>query len=196
MAKTDISAKKSPDVITLAKALISRPSVTPADAGAMDVVQRALEGLGFTCTRLTFDDIENLYARRGTQSPNLCFAGHTDVVPSGARNLWKYDPFGAEVHDGALIGRGAVDMKGAIAAWIAAVARLDQHEGSLSFLIIGDEEGDAINGTKKVVEHLKATGEVIDHCIVGEPTSVERLGDMIKVGRRGSLNATFTVIGK
>jgi succinyl-diaminopimelate desuccinylase len=196
MAKTDISAKKSPDVITLAKALISRPSVTPADAGAMDVVQRALEGLGFTCTRLTFDDIENLYARRGTQSPNLCFAGHTDVVPSGARNLWKYDPFGAEVHDGALIGRGAVDMKGAIAAWIAAVARLDQHEGSLSFLITGDEEGDAINGTKKVVEHLKATGEVIDHCIVGEPTSVERLGDMIKVGRRGSLNATFTVIGK
>lgn len=196
MANTEFPAKKMFDSVTLAQALISRPSVTPADAGAMDTVQRALEALGFTCTRLSFDDIENLYARRGESSPNLCFAGHTDVVPSGMRDLWKYDPFGAEIHDGYLIGRGAVDMKGAIAAWIAAVSRITDHSGSLSFLITGDEEGDAVNGTKKVVEYLKAKGEVIDHCIVGEPTSVARLGDMIKVGRRGSINATFTVTGK
>ena len=196
MANTEISAKKSLDPIALAQALIARPSVTPADAGAMDTVQRALEGLGFACTRLRFGDIENLYARRGTASPNLCFAGHTDVVPSGARDLWKYDPFGAEIHGGLLIGRGAVDMKGAIAAWIAAVSRLDALPGSLSFLITGDEEGDAVDGTKKVVDYLKDKGEVVDHCIVGEPTSVARLGDMIKIGRRGSLNAVVTVTGR
>ena len=192
MANTD---KNGLDVVKLTQALISRPSVTPADAGAMDLVESTLAALGFICTRLRFGEIENLYARRGQASPNLCFAGHTDVVPSGIRNLWRYDPFGAEIHDGALIGRGAVDMKGAVAAWIAAVSRLDA-PGSLSFLITGDEEGDATDGTRRVVEWLKDRGEVIDHCIVGEPSSAGQLGDMIKVGRRGSINALFTVTGK
>jgi succinyl-diaminopimelate desuccinylase len=191
---------KNLDVVQLTQALITRPSVTPADAGAMNTVQQVLESLGFTCTRLKFGDIENLYARRGTTSPNLCFAGHTDVVPTGTRNLWRYDPFGAEIHDGVVIGRGAVDMKGGIAAWIAAVSRYaDQAEsrkGSLSFLITGDEEGVATDGTVRVVEWLKAQGEIIDHCIVGEPSSSVQLGDMIKVGRRGSVNAIFTVSGK
>lgn len=183
------------DPVALTQELIARPSVTPADAGAMDIVERHLTALGFACTRLKFGEIENLYARRGTASPNLCFAGHTDVVPGGVRSLWRYDPFGAEIHEGALIGRGAVDMKGAIAAWIAAVSRVDV-TASLSFLITGDEEGVATDGTVKVVEWLKTQGEVIDHCIVGEPSSSAQLGDMIKVGRRGSVNATFTVTGK
>ena len=187
---------KNLDVVQLTQALITRPSVTPADAGAMDTVQRVLEDLGFDCTRLTFNGIENLYARRGTASPNLCFAGHTDVVPVGVRNLWRYDPFGAEIHDGAVIGRGAVDMKGGIAAWIAAVSRHPDRAGSLSFLITGDEEGVATDGTVRVVQWLKDRGEVINHCIVGEPSSSAQLGDMIKVGRRGSVNATFTVNGK
>jgi succinyl-diaminopimelate desuccinylase len=184
------------DVVALTQALIRRPSVTPADEGAMDVVEKKLAGLGFDCTRLKFGEIENLYARRGTAGPNLCFAGHTDVVPGGVRSLWRYDPFGAELHDGAVIGRGAVDMKGAIAAWIAAIADVGEVPGSLSFLITGDEEGVATDGTVKVVEWLKSRGEHIDHCIVGEPSSSAQLGDMIKVGRRGSINATFTVTGK
>ncbi len=182
-----MTAQKPLDPVTLTQALIARPSVTPADAGAMDIVQTALEGLGFACERLKFGAIENLYARRGTAAPNLCFAGHTDVVPGGVRSLWRYDPFGAEIHDGAIIGRGAVDMKGGIAAWIAAVSRHASLPGSLSFLITGDEEGEAIDGTRKVVEWLRARGEVIDHCIVGEPSSSVHLGDMIKVGRRGSI---------
>ncbi|HTM80895.1 succinyl-diaminopimelate desuccinylase [Asticcacaulis sp.] len=190
------NAPKNLDVVHLTQALISRPSVTPADAGAMDTVQHMLEDLGFTCHRLKFGDIENLYARRGTTSPNLCFAGHTDVVPTGVRNLWRYDPFGAEIHDGAVIGRGAVDMKGGIAAWIAAVSRHADQAGSLSFLITGDEEGVATDGTIRVVQWLKAQSEVIDHCIVGEPSSSAQLGDMIKVGRRGSVNATFTITGR
>jgi len=188
--------KQDINVVDLTQDLIRRPSVTPADAGAMDIVQRTLEGLGFTCTRLRFGGIENLYARRGTARPNLCFAGHTDVVPQGVRELWRYDPFGAEVHDGMVIGRGAIDMKGAVAAWIAAVSRLDDVDGSLSFLITGDEEGEARDGTVRVVEWLRERGETIDHCIVGEPSSSAVLGDMIKVGRRGSINATFTVTGK
>ena len=183
------------DAVKLTQSLISRPSVTPADAGAMDVVQTALEDLGFTCTRLRFGDIENLYARRGTQAPNLCFAGHTDVVPSGVRSLWRYDPFGGEIHDATVIGRGAVDMKGAVAAWIAAVSRIEV-DGSLSFLITGDEEGDAVDGTRRVVAWLRERGEIVDHCVVGEPSSSAVLGDMIKVGRRGSINALFTVTGK
>jgi len=200
MANTAKNPAKNLDVVQFTQALITRPSVTPADAGAMDTVQRTLESLGFTCHRLKFGEIENLYARRGAASPNLCFAGHTDVVPAGVHNLWRYDPFGAEIHDGMVIGRGAVDMKGGIAAWIAAVSRhADQagsQKGSLSFLITGDEEGVATDGTVRVVEWLKARGEVIDHCIVGEPSSASQLGDMIKVGRRGSINATFTVSGK
>ncbi|WP_298324570.1 succinyl-diaminopimelate desuccinylase [Asticcacaulis sp.] len=184
------------DPVELTKALINHPSVTPVDAGAMDRVQQTLESLGFACERLKFGEIENLYARRGTASPNLCFAGHTDVVPEGALDGWRSYPFAATIENGVLTGRGAVDMKGGIAAWIAAVSRFENVPGSLSFLITGDEEGEALDGTKKVVEHLRQTGEIIDHCIVGEPTSSAVLGDMIKVGRRGSINATITVTGK
>ncbi|OYX34675.1 MAG: succinyl-diaminopimelate desuccinylase [Caulobacterales bacterium 32-69-10] len=186
------------DALELAQALIRRPSVTPADAGAMTVVEEQLTALGFTCRRMKFGDIENLYARRGTTSPNLCFAGHTDVVPVGEAGAWSHHPFAGQVHDGRLYGRGAVDMKSAIAAWIAAVAKVlskGEPEGSLSLLITGDEEGIAEHGTVKVVEALAAEGETIDHCVVGEPSSSAQLGDMIKVGRRGSLNAWITVEG-
>ena len=185
------------DVLDLARDLIRKPSVTPADEGAMDVLQRALEGLGFTCRRMRFGEIENLYARRGTARPNLCFAGHTDVVPVGDAAAWTSGPFAADINsDDILIGRGAVDMKGSIAAFVAAVSQVGETAGSLSFLITGDEEGVALDGTKKVVAALQAEGEVIDHCIVGEPSSSERLGDMIKIGRRGSVNSWITVTGK
>lgn len=186
------------DALDLARDLIRRPSVTPADLGAMDIVQQALEGLGFACRRMKFGEIENLYARRGAASPNLCFAGHTDVVPVGDAQAWTSPPFEAALADGVLIGRGAVDMKGGIAAFIAAVSAFlanNQPNGSLSFLITGDEEGMAFDGTKRVVEVLAAEGEVIDHCIVGEPSSSARLGDMIKIGRRGSINSWITVEG-
>lgn len=179
----------------------------------MDVLQRILEGLGFTCRRMPFEGpggegvharIENLYARRGTASPNLCFAGHTDVVPTGAETGWSADPFLAEVKDGILLGRGAVDMKGGIAAWVAAVSQVIAQaeaegrdlDGSLSFLITGDEEGPALHGTKRVVETLMAEGESVDACVVGEPSSQGVLGDMIKIGRRGSLNTWITVEGR
>ncbi len=187
------------DPVEFARALIRRPSVTPADGGAMDLVQAELERLGFACRRLRFGEVENLYARRGTDGPNLCYAGHTDVVPPGDPKAWRVDPFAAEVVDGVLIGRGAADMKGSIAAWIAAVARtLDSAapKGSFSLLITGDEEGRATHGTRKVVELLQAEGERIDHCLVGEPSSVKTLGDVIKVGRRGSLNVWITVEGR
>jgi len=187
------------DVVALARDLIRRPSVTPADAGAMAVLEEALAGMGFDCRRMRFGEIENLYARRGTQGPNLCFAGHTDVVPAGDAAAWRTGPFEAEVRDGVLYGRGAVDMKGAIAAFAAAVsARLEAGEpaGSLSFLITGDEEGPAIDGTGKMVALLQAQGERIDHCILGEPTSAAAVGDQIKVGRRGSLNAEIVVEGR
>ena len=203
------------DPVELTQRLIRRPSVTPADAGAMDILQEVLTGLGFTCRRMPFGPsgsevagsegrIENLYARRGTASPNLCFAGHTDVVPTGAAEGWSAGPFDAEIRDGVLYGRGAVDMKGGIAAWVAAVSRVlaqyleEEREpsGSLSFLITGDEEGPALHGTRRVVETLMAEGEVIDACVVGEPSSSRQLGDMIKIGRRGSLNTWITVHGK
>jgi succinyl-diaminopimelate desuccinylase len=195
---------------TLAAELIRRPSVTPKDEGALEIVARTLEGLGFTCHRLTFDDpgangdqadpIANLYARRGSGSPNLCFAGHTDVVPVGNAEAWSFEPFGAAVQDEVLCGRGAVDMKGAIAAFIAAAEafiakRGANFTGSISFLITGDEEGVAINGTKKVLEWLAKRGETIDACLVGEPTSATALGDMIKIGRRGSMTGRLTVEG-
>ena len=186
------------DPVALAQALIRRPSVTPADAGAMAVLEQALEGLGFACRRMRFGQIENLYARRGTAGPNLCFAGHTDVVPAGEAAAWARDPFAGEVVDGALHGRGAVDMKSAIAAFVAATAAVlaqGEPQGSLSLLITGDEEGPAEDGTVRVVQALQAEGERIDHCVVGEPTSSAELGDMIKVGRRGSLNAWITVEG-
>lgn len=184
------------DPVALAQALIRRPSVTPADEGAMDVLQRQLEALGFACRRMRFGEIENLYARRGTARPNLCFAGHTDVVPVGDDAAWTLGPFEAQIKDGVLYGRGAVDMKSAIAAFVAAVANMPRQAGSLSFLITGDEEGVAEDGTVRVVQALAAEGEVIDHCIVGEPTSASLLGDMVKIGRRGSINAWIAVDGK
>jgi succinyl-diaminopimelate desuccinylase len=186
------------DPVALTQALIRRPSVTPADAGAMDVVEAALQGLGFACRRMPFGGIENLYARHGLQGPNLCFAGHTDVVPVGDREAWSVDPFEARIEGGVLIGRGATDMKSAVAAFIAAAAgalEAGEVRGSLSLLITGDEEGHATHGTKAVVEALAAEGERIDHCLVGEPTSSARFGDMVKIGRRGSLNAYLTVEG-
>jgi succinyl-diaminopimelate desuccinylase len=178
--------------------------VTPKDEGAIGVVATALEGLGFTCHRLAFGDgaerIQNLYARRGAGRPNLCFAGHTDVVPAGAAESWSFDPFSGELRDGALCGRGAVDMKGAIAAFICAAerflaARGSDFDGSISLLITGDEEGAAVNGTRAVLDWLARRGEPLDAAIVGEPTSAAELGDMVKIGRRGSLTARLTVEG-
>src|SRR5437868_6006837 len=187
------------DPVEFTRELIRRPSVTPADAGAMDLVEQTLAGLGFSCRRMRFGDIENLYARWGEQRPNLCFAGHTDVVPVGDSAAWSAGAFEAEERDGVLIGRGAVDMKSAIAAFAAAAqsAIAKGHvRGSLSFLITGDEEGVATHGTKMVVDCLQVEDETIDHCVVGEPTSSEQFGDMVKVGRRGSINAAITVHGE
>jgi succinyl-diaminopimelate desuccinylase len=195
----------SADPLELARALIRCPSVTPRDAGALDVLEKALAGAGFECQRLTFSqagtpDVENLYARRGTSAPNFCFAGHTDVVPVGNREAWTVDPFGAEVRNGKLYGRGAADMKGAIACFAAAALRFaaahgKKLPGSVSLLITGDEEGPAVNGTVKVLRHLAERDEKIDACLVGEPTSAKRLGDTVKIGRRGSLTAHLTVHG-
>jgi len=193
------------DPVSLAAELIRRPSVTPKDEGALGIVAARLEQLAFTCHPLTFteeghDPVTNLYARWGTGPPNLCFAGHTDVVPAGGADQWSFDPFGAALRDGVLCGRGAVDMKGAIAAFIAAAERFiatrgPGFTGSISLLITGDEEGVAINGTRKVLEWLKARGEALDACVVGEPTSATELGDMIKIGRRGSMTGRLTVTG-
>nr|WP_255575324.1 succinyl-diaminopimelate desuccinylase [Caldovatus aquaticus] len=183
----------------LAQALIRCRSVTPADDGAMAMLEAALAPLGFACRRLRFGEVENLFARRGAGGPHLCFAGHTDVVPPGDAGAWTADPFGGEVRAGLLYGRGATDMKGAIAAFVAAVAdRLaarPEAPGSLSLLITGDEEGPAVDGTARVLEWMAAHGQVPDMCLVGEPTSRARLGDVIKIGRRGSLNAAITLHG-
>ncbi|HKM73972.1 MAG TPA: succinyl-diaminopimelate desuccinylase [Stellaceae bacterium] len=197
--------ERAVDPAALAAQLIRRPSVTPKDEGALDVLAATLEELGFACHRLVFggdatDPIHNLYARHGTAPPNLCFAGHTDVVPPGSCAAWSFDPFAGVVRDGELCGRGAVDMKGAIAAFIAAAQRyLDRHQagiaGSISLLITGDEEGPAVNGTRKVLDWLGERGEILDACVVGEPTSAVALGDMIKIGRRGSLTGRLTVHG-
>ncbi|MEE8516503.1 MAG: succinyl-diaminopimelate desuccinylase [Alphaproteobacteria bacterium] len=191
--------------LALAQALIRCPSVTPKDEGALDVLHHAMESLGFTCHRLTFSedgtaDIDNLYARLGDQAPNFCYAGHTDVVPVGDTASWTVDPFGAEIIDGELYGRGASDMKGGIACFVAAVAcflesRQGDFDGSISMLITGDEEGLSINGTIKVLEWLAERGEKLDVCVVGEPTNPERLGDMVKIGRRGSLVGHLTLYG-
>jgi succinyl-diaminopimelate desuccinylase len=183
------------DPVSLARELIRRPSVTPADGGAMDLVQSSLTDIGFACRRMKFGAIENLYARRGNARPNLCFAGHTDVVPPGDVDAWRHGPFEGEIENGTLHGRGAADMKSAIAAFVAAAARAGEVAGSLSLLITGDEEGIAEDGTKAVVTALQSEGEIIDHCLVGEPTSAARLGDMIKIGRRGSVSAEIVVRG-
>jgi succinyl-diaminopimelate desuccinylase len=191
------------DPLALAQALIRCPSVTPTDAGVLDVLSGALEGLGFTCHRLPFSapdtpDVDNLYARIGTGRPNFCFAGHTDVVPIGDADAWSIDPFAAAVIDGRLHGRGAVDMKAAIACFVAASGRVlaaGEPAGSISLLITNDEEGPAINGTVKVLDWLAEQGEALDACLVGEPTNPEHLGEMIKIGRRGSLSGHLTVHG-
>jgi len=192
------------DPIALTQALIRCPSVTPADAGALGVAEAALSRLGFTCRRLRFetpgtDPIDNLYARYGTSPPHLCFAGHTDVVPAGDADTWSVDPFaGMRVGD-RVIGRGAVDMKGAVAAMIAAAGQVLGRDGpfagSLSLLLTGDEEGPSVNGTVKVLQAMAAAGERWDACLVGEPTNPESLGDMIKIGRRGNFYGTLTVSG-
>ncbi|WP_372620849.1 succinyl-diaminopimelate desuccinylase [Falsiroseomonas sp.] len=186
------------DPLPLAQALIRCRSVTPADDGALAVLEAALAPLGFACHRLEFGTTPNLYARRGTAGPHLMFAGHTDVVPPG-NAPWTTDPFGAEVKEGVLHGRGATDMKGGIAAWVVAIAdvlaRRPDLPGSLSLLITGDEEGPALDGTVKVLGWLAERGELPDCCLVGEPTSKATLGDTIKVGRRGSMNAAITVHG-
>lgn len=182
----------------LAAALIQKPSVTPDDAGALDVLIAALDALGFECHDLVFESdgappVRNLYARRGRGGPNLCFAGHTDVVPVG--DGWTEAPFAGCVRDGRLFGRGAVDMKGAIAAYVAAIEEVGEVPGTLSLLITGDEEGPAIDGTVRVLEWLRNRGETLHACLVGEPTNPTRLGEMIKVGRRGSLNGRLVVHG-
>jgi succinyl-diaminopimelate desuccinylase len=185
--------------------LIRCPSVTPHDAGALDVLQNLLTAAGLNCERLVFEDlntpaIDNLFARFGTSDPHLCYAGHTDVVPVGDARDWSHPPFAAEIHDGQIYGRGATDMKGSNAAFAAAaIDFIHAHpnfEGSISFLITGDEEGPAINGTEKVLRWMKAEGHIPDHCLVGEPTCADQLGDTIKIGRRGSLSFVVTVEGK
>jgi succinyl-diaminopimelate desuccinylase len=181
------------DPLPLAQALLRCRSVTPADAGAQSVLAAALEKYGFTIKTLRFGNIENFYAERGSGGPHLCFAGHTDVVPAGQAK-WRYDPFGGIVEDGVLYGRGACDMKGAIAAFVAAA--VEPVNGVLSLLITGDEEGAAINGTAKLLEWMAANGKKPDFCIVGEPTCKVRLGDVVKIGRRGSLNARISITGR
>lgn len=194
------------DPVVLAQELIREESVTPDDGGALSLVARRLEALGFAVEIVRFDDgggpaVPNLYARLGDGAPNLCFAGHTDVVPAGERASWSHDPFAAVVEDGTLVGRGAADMKSAIAAFLVAVERTLARvgalpRGSLSLLLTGDEEGPAVNGTKRMLQHLAARGERLDYCIVGEPTCPTTLGEMIKIGRRGSLHGVIRVEGR
>jgi succinyl-diaminopimelate desuccinylase len=194
------------DPIELTRDLIRCPSVTPKDEGALGVLRRAVEPLGFACHPLRFTadgtpDIDNLYARFGTGGRHFCFAGHTDVVPPGNPAGWTVDPFKGEIIDGHIYGRGAADMKGAIAAFSSAAAgflgkRGRDFDGSISLLITGDEEGPAINGTAKVLDWMAQRGERIDMCVVGEPTNEKQLGDMAKIGRRGSMNVVVTAIGQ
>jgi succinyl-diaminopimelate desuccinylase len=191
------------DPASLTQALIRRPSVTPQDHGAIDVVAEAVTALGFRCTPLTFQSegkpaIRNLWAKTGEGSPHFCFAGHTDVVPTGPLERWSSGPFEAGLRNGEIVGRGAVDMKGAIAAFISAAASFLKGgltRGSISLLITGDEEGEAVDGTKRVLEWMRQHGEKPDFCVVGEPSSNAVLGDMVKIGRRGSLNGRLTVTG-
>ena len=185
--------------LELAKELIGRNSVTPQDCGCQQVLAERLKPLGFRCEPMRFGDVDNLWARRGGTHPVVCFAGHTDVVPTGPLSEWHSDPFVPTIRDGKLFGRGAADMKSSIAAFVVAVEAFvkerPNHSGSVALLITSDEEGPSVDGTVKVVEALKARNELIDYCIVGEPTSVDWLGDMLKNGRRGSLSGKLTVRG-
>jgi succinyl-diaminopimelate desuccinylase len=199
-------SKTSHDPVALAQELIRCKSVTPIEGGALTFLEGVLSSAGFTCHRMTMTepgtpDVENFYARIGTTKPHLCFAGHTDVVPAGDETAWTQPPFGGVVADGILYGRGAVDMKGGVACFLAAAldyvtANGGLPRGSLSFLITGDEESVAINGTPKLLAWLKERGETLDACLVGEPASVKTIGDGIKIGRRGYLNAKLIVHGK
>jgi succinyl-diaminopimelate desuccinylase len=185
------------DPVPLAQALIRCKSVTPEDAGAQDVLAASLEGLGFRVTRLRYGAIENLFARIGDAGPHICFAGHTDVVPAGADG-WRHDPFGGAIDGGVLYGRGACDMKGGVAAFVAAAATYLQRgapAGSISLLITGDEEGVATDGTVRVLDWMAENRQIPDFCLVGEPTCPVRLGDVVKIGRRGSMNARITIHG-
>ena len=187
----------------LTRELIAQSSVTPLDGDCQQILARRLETIGFRIEHMAYgegaDRVQNLWARRGTSSPVLCFAGHTDVVPTGPLDQWHSDPFVPTIKDGKLYGRGAADMKTSLAAMVVAceefVAKHPQHSGSIAFLVTSDEEGVAVNGTVKVVEALKARGELLDYCVVGEPTAVKALGDMIKNGRRGSMSGKLTVKG-
>ena len=186
------------DAVELTRELIRRPSVTPADAGAMAIVEDTLNRLGFVCRRMKFGEIENLYARYGTARPNLCFAGHTDVVPVGDAAAWSHDPFGADVVDGWMYGRGAVDMKSGVAAFAAAAVdfvRDTPPDGAVILAITGDEEGEAAHGTVALLDWMAFNGERMSACLVGEPTCPDVLGEMMKIGRRGSLTCWFTAVG-
>ena len=187
------------DALELTRALIACPSVTPADAGCQALMTERLAASGFSIETLQFGSVTNLWARRGDAHPVLCFAGHTDVVPTGPLEEWRSDPFTPVIRDGVLYGRGAADMKSGLAAMVTAteefVAAHPDHRGSIAFLITSDEEGPSVDGTKRVVEALKARGETIDWCIVGEPSSGQTVGDTIKIGRRGSLSGRLTVHG-
>jgi succinyl-diaminopimelate desuccinylase len=194
------------DPIALARDLLRCPSVTPAEGGALGLIEHLLNGAGFAVHRVTFTEpgtapVENLYARIGSAGPHLVFAGHTDVVPPGEEAKWTHPPFAGEIVDGTLYGRGAVDMKGAVACALAATldhlaARGNEGKGSISFLITGDEESIAVNGTVKLLKWAAERGETFDHCILGEPSNAAEIGDTIKVGRRGSLNGTLVITGK
>jgi succinyl-diaminopimelate desuccinylase len=185
--------------IELTQALISRPSITPDDAGCQALLSARLSALGFTSEPLRFGEVDNLWARRGSNGPLFCFAGHTDVVPTGPEAKWQHSPFSATLSSGMIYGRGAADMKGSIAAFVTAcerfIASYPQHAGSIAFLITSDEEGPAEDGTVKVIETLERRGEKIDWCLVGEPTSTAQVGDVVKNGRRGSLSGYLTVKG-
>jgi len=185
--------------LKLAKELIRRPSVTPKDAGTINLLAKNLRSLGFKCQLINFKNVKNLYAKLGKSSPNFCYAGHTDVVPPGNISDWSVNPFKPAIKNNKLIGRGANDMKASIACFVAAVSKFKtknrKFKGSISLLITGDEEGIAINGTKKVVKYLKRKKEKINFCLVGEPTNPNKLGEMIKIGRRGSITGRLTVVG-
>lgn len=194
-----MSSQSPSAAIDLTQELIRRPSVSPEDQGCLQIISARLEALGFKVERLAYGPVENIWARHGDSGPVLCFAGHTDVVPTGPREEWQTDPFEPVIKDGILYGRGAADMKSGLAAMIVAterfIARHPDHAGTLAFLLTSDEEGPSIDGTRRVMEVLEARNEKIDWCVVGEPTSTEALGDMIKIGRRGSLSGKLTVHG-
>jgi len=187
------------EVVELAKELLLRPSVTPDDAGCQSLIVERLQRAGFACESLRFGEVDNLWATHGSGSPVLALLGHTDVVPPGPRNDWSSDPFVPEIRDGVLYGRGAADMKGSVAAFVVALERFvaahPGHPGTLALLLTSDEEGDAIDGVRRVAETFRGRGQRIDWCITGEPSSQEKLGDLLRIGRRGTLSATLTVKG-